>query len=236
MSNEKGDVEAALLYPSMQENPDLRWAFIRKVYSILTIQLLVTVAVAAVVVANPPIAIFFISWIGLTVYVAIIITLVIVLILLVFYENRHPLNFFLLGILTLCYGLVIGLATSFVSGLVILEAGIATAVVVVSLTAYTFWASKRGQDFEFLRPFLMCAILTLTMFTIFLIFFPMRRVSEMIYSGLAVLIFSAYVIYDTNQLIKQHSYDQYIWASIQLYLDILNIFVRLLQIFRAVNR
>ena len=47
-----GDAEtgqaARLLYPLMLEDPRLRWAFIRKVYSILSIQMLLTVAVAVV--------------------------------------------------------------------------------------------------------------------------------------------------------------------------------------------
>lgn len=75
MSNPKNDVEAgsSLLYPLMQERPELRWAFIRKVYSILTVQLLVTIAFAALVVAVHPVATFFATTrIGLAVYVAIV--------------------------------------------------------------------------------------------------------------------------------------------------------------------
>ena len=60
-----GDAEtgqaARLLYPLMLEDPRLRWAFIRKVYSILSIQMLLTVAVAAIVVYVRPVARFFVS-------------------------------------------------------------------------------------------------------------------------------------------------------------------------------
>ncbi|KAF3787510.1 BI1-like protein [Nymphaea thermarum] len=59
-----GDVEegaAAPLYPMMTENPELRWAFIRKIYAILTVQLLLTVAVCAVVVALHPTNDFLVS-------------------------------------------------------------------------------------------------------------------------------------------------------------------------------
>lgn len=51
----KGDVEAGgegQLYPMMLERPEIRWAFIRKVYCILTMQLLMTVVIAAIVVAS----------------------------------------------------------------------------------------------------------------------------------------------------------------------------------------
>jgi protein lifeguard len=59
------DVEAAdgapTFYPMMLENPELRWAFIRKVYSILAIQMLLTVVVASIVVFNRSVAVFFVS-------------------------------------------------------------------------------------------------------------------------------------------------------------------------------
>lgn len=59
------DVEAAngarAFYPIMLESPELRWAFIRKVYSILAIQMLITVAVASIVVFNHAVANFFVS-------------------------------------------------------------------------------------------------------------------------------------------------------------------------------
>ncbi|XP_024164487.1 protein LIFEGUARD 4 [Rosa chinensis] len=46
------------LYPSMVDSPELRWAFILKVYAILTVQLLLTIAVAATVDLVRPIAYF----------------------------------------------------------------------------------------------------------------------------------------------------------------------------------
>jgi len=54
----KSDIEAGggnELYPGMKESSELRWAFIRKVYSILSLQLLVTVGVSAVVYFVRPI-------------------------------------------------------------------------------------------------------------------------------------------------------------------------------------
>lgn len=71
----KGDVESGnnnQLYPMMLESPQLRWAFIRKVYSILCIQMLLTTAVAATVVFVRPIPNFFTQTAaGLAVYIVI---------------------------------------------------------------------------------------------------------------------------------------------------------------------
>ncbi|XP_018814694.1 protein LIFEGUARD 4-like isoform X2 [Juglans regia] len=196
----KNDLEAGArpLYPLMQESPELRWAFIRKVYSILTFQLLATIAVGAVVVFVHPIAHFFVSTgAGLALYILLILT---------------P---FL--------------------GKVILESVILTTVVVMSLTLYTFWAARRGHDFNFLGPFLFGALLVLVVFGMIQIFFPLGRISVTIYGCLASLIFCGYIIYDTDNLIKRFSYDEYIWAAICLYLDIINLFLALLTIFSATD-
>lgn len=67
------------------------------------------------------------------------------------------------------------------------------------------------------------------------IFFPLGRISVMIYGCLAAVIFCGYIVYDTDNLIKRYTYDQYIWAAVSLYLDIINLFSALLTIFRAAD-
>jgi hypothetical protein len=78
-----GDLEAGssgaagqqrALYPGMQESPELRWALIRKIYVILSLQLLLTAAVAAVVVKVRAIPHFFTTTnAGLGLYIFLII-------------------------------------------------------------------------------------------------------------------------------------------------------------------
>ena len=72
-----GDAEAGMarpLYPMMLESPQLRWAFVRKVYAILSIQMLLTIAVASVVVFVLPVALFFVSTpAGFALYIFLII-------------------------------------------------------------------------------------------------------------------------------------------------------------------
>jgi FtsH-binding integral membrane protein len=56
-----------------------------------------------------------------------------------------------------------------------------------------------------------------------------------IYGVLSSLIFSAYIIYDTDNLIKRYTYDEFIWASVALYLDVINLFLSLLEILRSIQ-
>lgn len=222
------------LYPMMMESPELRWAFIRKIYAIVAIQLLATIAVGAVVVTVHPISTFFVSTTGgLALYIVLIITPFIVLCPLYYYHQKHPVNYLLLGIFTISLAFAVGLTCAFTSGKVILEAVILTAAVVVSLTLYTFWAARRGHDFNFLGPFLFGALFVLILFSLIQVLFPLGKISVMIYGLLASIIFCGYIIYDTDNLIKRYSCDEYIWAAVALYLDVINLFLSLLTVFRA---
>ncbi|CAN8275202.1 unnamed protein product [Cochlearia groenlandica] len=60
------------------------------------------------------------------------------------------------------------------------------------------------------------------------IFHPLWNLWSMIFSGLASVLFCGCIVYDTDQLIEKHNYDDYMRASISLYLDVINLFLNLL--------
>ncbi|KAL9237646.1 hypothetical protein vseg_012170 [Gypsophila vaccaria] len=235
-----GDIEAGTsngqLYPNMAENPQFRWAFIRKVYVIIAIQMILTAAVAATVVFVRPISHYLVSTrAGLAIYIVIIISPIIIMCPLYAYMKRHPVNFILLGLFTVTLAFGVGMSCAFVKGRIVLEALILTCVVVVSLTLYTFWAAKRGMDFSFLGPFLFAGFMVLMIFMLIQIFIPLGKLSLMIYGCIAAIIFSGYIVYDTDNLIKRYSYDEYIPAAVSLYLDIINLFLALLAILEGAD-
>ncbi|XP_058071017.1 protein LIFEGUARD 2-like [Magnolia sinica] len=231
-----GDIEAGpqILYPDMKENCQLRWAFIRKVYAILTVQVLITLGVAYTVISVHHISNFFAhSKASIWVFFAIFFFSLIVLFPLRAYHQKHPWNFLLLALFTVSISFLVGVACSFSGGKAILEAVILTTVIVVSLTLYTFWAARRGHDFGFLGPFLFAGLMMLIVFSLIQVFVPLGKISTMIFGALAALLFCGYIVYDTDNLIKRYSYDEHIVAAISLYLDILNLFMALLQILNA---
>jgi len=63
-------------------------------------------------------------------------------------------------------------------------------------------------------------------------FFPLGPTSVAVYGGFSALVFCGYIVYDTDNLIKRFTYDEYILASVALYLDILNLFLTILRILR----
>ncbi|VFR02091.1 unnamed protein product [Cuscuta campestris] len=225
------DIEAGGKKPVAEEPPEHRWGFIRKVYIILSIQIFLTAGVAYAVVKIHPIQQFLTSTpAGIVVQILIIITPFIVLIGLCAYSEKHPVNHILLTIFTLSFALLVGLACAHTKGEIVLEASILSGVVVTGLTLYTFWATKRGLEFEFLGPFLFSATLVLIGFGLIQAFWPLGRLSRMIYSGLSAILYCGYIIYDTYKLIKRCSYDEYIWAVVSLYIDVVGLFLGFLGI------
>ncbi|EOA19003.1 hypothetical protein CARUB_v10007653mg [Capsella rubella] len=235
----KSDIETGVvgvgvgdeLYPGMKESSELRWAFIRKVYSILSLQMILTVGVSAVFFFVRPIPEFIIETTpGHVVFFAILLLPLLLLWPLLAFEKKHPINCIVLSIFTLSISFSVGICCSLSKGRIVMEAAILTAAMVFGLTIYTFWAVKRGHDFSFLGPFLFGALLIIFVFTLLQLFHPLGKLSSMIFSGLASIVFCGYIIYDTNQLIKKLNYDEYIHAAIRLYLDVINLFLNLLGI------
>ncbi|CAD5165018.1 BI1-like protein [Musa acuminata AAA Group] len=228
------DIEAGTLYPglSLGEN-DLRWGFIRKVYGILAVQVLLTTAVSAATVFYRPVNAALASSPGLALVLALL--PLFLLFPLYHYQQKHPLNFLFLGLFTVCLSLSVGVACANTQGRIVLEALILTSAVVLSLTGYTFWASRKGKDFSYLGPILFSALTVLLLTTFIQIFFPLGPTSVAIFGGLGALVFSAFIVYDTDQLIKRYTYDEYIWASVVLYLDILNLFLSIMNMLRGMQ-
>ncbi|GJM96587.1 hypothetical protein PR202_ga13441 [Eleusine coracana subsp. coracana] len=91
--------------------------------------MLLTVAVAAVVVYVRPVALFFVSSPGgFGLYIFILILPFIVLCPLYYYYMQHPVNLLLLGLFTVAISFAVGLTCAFTKGEVILESAILTSV------------------------------------------------------------------------------------------------------------
>ncbi|PKU77822.1 BI1-like protein [Dendrobium catenatum] len=66
--------------------------------------------------------------------------------------------------------------------------------------------------------------------------FSMGKIATMIYGGLASLVFSAYIIYDTSKIINAYDIEDYVWVIVKLYLDIINLFLSITNLFKGSNK
>jgi FtsH-binding integral membrane protein len=92
-------------------------------------------------------------------------------------------------------------------------------------------ATVTKKDFSFMGKFLFIGVILLLVASLANMFFQVPALSLTI-SAIAVLIFSAYILFDISQIIHGGE-TNYVVATMTLYLDIYNIFVNLLSLLMA---
>lgn len=92
-------------------------------------------------------------------------------------------------------------------------------------------ATVTKKDFGFLGKFLMIGVVVVLLAAVANIFFQIPALSLTI-SAVAVLIFSAYILYDISRIVNGGE-TNYISATLAVYLDVYNVFVSLLNLLMA---
>ena len=92
-------------------------------------------------------------------------------------------------------------------------------------------ATVTKKDFSFLGKFLFIGVVVVLLAAVANIFFQIPALSLTI-SAVAVLIFSAYILYDISRIVNGGE-DNYISATLAVYLDVYNVFVSLLNLLMA---
>jgi len=198
---------------------------------LLATQLLVTVALGAMLTASPA-AQALLKASALPVMLAFGCVVVPLVMMMVSERARkeHPRNLVLMGIFTLGEGALVGAATlSYSTHSVLVALGI-TAAVTVALAVY---ALTTKTDFSGSGPYLYTALLALLATSIAGLLLRMPALHLAISMGGAVL-FALYIVYDIQILMGgQHkvrvSPDEYVFAAINIYLDIINLFLHILR-------
>ena len=153
---------------------------------------------------------------------------------LMFARKNAKLALILLFAFTFISGLVLGptLARYIGAGMgnVITQAFLMTTVAFGGLSVF---AMNTKRDFSAMGKFLFIALIVLIVASLINIFVGSSMLSLAV-SGAGALIFSAYILYDTQNIIRG-AYDSPVLAAVSLYLDILNLFISLLHILGALN-
>jgi len=205
--------------------PKVRMAFVRKVYAIVTTQLLLTSIVSAVFMFVEPVKLWVHANSSLL-FLMMIMTFIVMFALFLF-RRATPWNFILLVIFTLMEAYVVGFIVSVYSTVLVLEAFMITSGVFIGLTLFTF---QSKYDFKGLAPFLYASLWILILGGLIRIFFPFSSGIDLAYSIFGAFVFSGYVIFDTYMILRVVSAEEYIVAAINLYLDFLNLFLYILRI------
>merc|ERR1712217_573401 len=152
-----------------------------------------------------------------------------------------PKNYIILALFTVAESVLVGIiCTQYTQESVIICLAI-TFGILVSLTIFT---CQTTIDFSGFWPYLMCAggalfFMGMIMWICSLcgLHGPAFHAIRMVYAAFGALIFSGYIVFDTQMIIGgEHakftfSIDDYAMAAISLYLDIIQVFLFLLQLF-----
>ena len=146
-------------------------------------------------------------------------------------HNNYPTNYGLLGVFTLSVSYIVAFATLHYQPLIVAEAACLTAAMVVAITIY---AATTKTDFSIFGP--IFHVFFFITFMGILLGVICGFVSHLAYCCFGVVLFSFYLLWDVQMIIggKNTKYkfdeDSHVLAAIVLYLDIINIFLYILEI------
>ncbi|XP_065133192.1 protein lifeguard 1 [Paramisgurnus dabryanus] len=213
------------------EDDTIRKAFIRKVFSVVTLQLLVTFTIVCIFTFSTTVkvAVQGSIWLYLSSY---IIFLVVALCLAIFStcSRSHPWNLMALSVVTLSLSYMVGTVASYHNTTsVVIALG---STVIISFTIIMFSAQTR-LDFSVCNGILLILAVDLLMFGFFSIFFY-SRVLQILYGCLGALLYAMFLAVDCQLVMGRQKYnlspEEYVFAALVIYLDIIMIFLYILMI------
>jgi FtsH-binding integral membrane protein len=209
----------------------LQLGFIRKVYLLLTFQLVFTFVWIALVMENKQLRTFvqhnnelaMISGIGLFVSLY-------ALLCFLDFQRTVPNNYIMLSVFTVCEAYFVAFICSFSDRQTVLLAGAMTITVSIALTLYAFWTRR---DFTKMGGMLFVSLCVLILASVVLIMVPIKPIRVFL-NVVCVILFGFYLVYDTQLIMANktmaYSIDDYIAATLNIYIDIINIFLEILQL------
>ncbi|XP_063623843.1 protein lifeguard 1-like [Cydia splendana] len=211
---------------------EIRKAFVKKVYVILTIQLLVVLGFILFFSFHQPTK----RWIQNNTYIlyislAVAFMSIVLLAFFMDFRRKAPWNYLFLGAYTVAEGVILGMLASCYARNAVLTAVAITAIITLALTVF---ALKSKYDFTTWGGFLICFSIPILILGIICIFVR-KNILDYVYSAVTCVMFSMYLVYDTQlMLMGKHKYtvgpDDYVFATLNLYVDIVNIFMIVLDL------
>ncbi|KAH8738875.1 N-methyl-D-aspartate receptor-associated protein [Cryptosporidium ryanae] len=218
----------------------VRHGFIRRVYGLLSINLAITFGIVLFFSFYNAASIWLFEnyWISI---LSSILSLIIIIITSFCpgIAKNHYYGFIILNVLSLLFGITVSALAICVEKVSVL---ISCGITVLIFIFLTFFALQVKYDFTGWGPYLLIGVLILFIYGIVLIFVPRSNIAYTVFGGIGVSVFSFYIIYDTQKIVGgkhrkfQFGTDDYIFATISLYLDIIYVFTYILTIFGSLDR
>ena len=204
----------------------IRLGFLRRVYFLLAIQLALTTIISTAFIRHEAIRDFISNHPGLL--TLDMVAMFPLLFALMFFKDSHPINLVLLFSFTLGESVVVGHIVTLYEVHSVITAFALSLSVFFILTMYTLQST---YDFSTWAAGLFTFLWILIIGSIIHIFFP-TEIGELMVSLAGAIIFSGFIILDTHMIMHKVSPDEYIMATINLYLDMINLFLYILRMMK----
>lgn len=229
-------------YLSMNKEDDIdkeiekkiRMGFIKKVYGIIFFQVLLTTLTVITSIFYYP----FYSFLkqnesGLTLLSAFlsIITMAIIVCNCCNLSRKVPFNYIILLVFTLSESIGVSIICSYYENQSVFRIALITLALVFAISLYA-WCTKT----DFTVCGFMIAIIGMSLFICsIIVFFFHSPLADTIICGCESILFCVYLIYDTQLVIGNKSNliktDDFINGAMQIYIDIIGLFIKLLRLF-----
>ncbi|KAJ8268584.1 hypothetical protein COCON_G00137560 [Conger conger] len=222
------DTASGLFLPSF-EDKTIRRAFIRKVFSVVTLQLLVTFSVVCVFTFSETVkeTVQKNLWVYLSSYILFVIVAVSLSICSSF-SRQHPWNLVGLSVVTLTMSYMVGTVASYHNTTAVI---IAMGITIGVSFAIIIFSAQTRVDFTLCNGTLLILSVILLMSGFFCFFFY-SNVVQVVYGSLGAILYSVFLAVDCQLVMGRKKYsldpEEYVFASLILYLDIITIFLYLL--------
>ncbi|CAH2039291.1 unnamed protein product, partial [Iphiclides podalirius] len=148
-------------------------------------------------------------------------------------RRRVPYNYIFLLLFTISLSTMVGILASFYRFEELLIAAGITFIMVLALTLFAF---QTKLDFTILNGCGLCLVLALLTLGTAMLATSYGRL-RLVYTTIGVLVISVYIVCDTQMIVGgSHRYsispEEYVFAALVLYLDVMNLFLRILRSLR----
>jgi FtsH-binding integral membrane protein len=164
-------------------------------------------------------------------FIILIILIQLLLVIMLAFIPMHPfIKFIILTIFSVVTGLFLSIMASNTSQDVIKAALIGTITIFIMMLIFGVVLSAFGFNITWLSTILFFLLLVLILVRVVTMF---MKTSNNLHKGIAIcalLLFSMFIVYDTNNILQRDYDGDFVTASLDYLLDILNIFVNLIQL------
>ena len=219
------------LKPIKDISENLRKGFIRKVYGILSIQLLTTAIFSLLTIKFSFIQQFMLNHILIS-NIMLILTFILPFLIVcnISLMNKIPYNYLILFLFTFAESYLIAFICAFTKGNLVFIAALMTFIMVLSLTYYAYTTEN---DMTTQGTTLFIFSIGLFLFSFFGIF-TNNKLFHIFICCAGVILFGFYLVYDTQIILGTKSemieMDNYIIGAFILYTDIVYIFMKILEL------